>query len=164
MRQTPINHLFLMDPQVRSKILDGAPVTSDANQSAFKYFNSTTSSSSKKITIDTWVYLIGDNPGVEMPVITRSVAGGSTFRMYVKDGTAFFSVGNGAPVSTALTFPSFPAFRWIRLTGTYDGTTLKIYYNNTLAESRVQSLGPGLHDGRRIIHRKIWRQFFQWVN
>ena len=77
-----------------------------------------------------------------MPIITRSVAGGSTFRMYVKDGTAFFSVGNGTPVSTALTFPSFQAFRWIRLTGTYDGTTLKIYYNNTLAESRVQSLGP----------------------
>ncbi|RPI60781.1 MAG: hypothetical protein EHM44_09820, partial [Ignavibacteriales bacterium] len=103
---TSTNKSFIFNGSTSSvKILDAAPVTSDANQSAFKYFNSTTSSSSKKITIDTWVYLIGDNPGVEMPVITRSVAGGSTFRMYVKDGTAFFSVGNGTPVSTALTFP-----------------------------------------------------------
>ena len=91
---TNTNKSFIFNGFTSSlKILDGAPVTSDANQSAFKYFNSTTSSSSKKITIDTWVYLIGDNQGVEMPVITRSVEVGSSFRMYVKDGTAFFSVG-----------------------------------------------------------------------
>ncbi|MBK7631170.1 MAG: right-handed parallel beta-helix repeat-containing protein [Ignavibacteriales bacterium] len=132
------------------KILDGASVNGDANQSGFKYFNSTTSSSNKKITVDTWVYLIGDNPGAVMPIITRSVAGGSTFSMYVKDGTAFFSVGNCVPVSTANSFPSFPAFSWIRLTGTYDGSTLKIYYNNTLAESRSQSLGPVYTSGEGL--------------
>ena len=137
------NKSFVFNGSTSSlKILDGAPVNTDANQSAFKYFNSTTSSSSKKITIDTWVYLLGDNPGVQMPVITRSVVGGSSFTLYVQDGTAFFSVGNSVPVSTAITFPSFPAFRWIRLTGTYDGITLKIYYNSVLAESRAQSLGP----------------------
>ena len=122
------------------KILDGQPVNGDASQDGFAYFNSNYSSSNKKITVDTWVYLLGDNPGKRMPVITRAVQDGSSFAMYIQDGTAYFSVGNSMPVSTANTFPSLPAFTWMRLTGTYDGSHLKLYYNGNLAASSSISL------------------------
>ena len=125
-----------------SYILDGNPINGNSNQAGFKYFNGSTSSSSKKITVDAWVYLLGDNTGVTMPVIMRTVVGGSSFYMYIKDNTAFFTVGNSDPVSTGISFPSFPAFRWIRLTGTYDGSNLKIYYDGDLAETKNVSLGP----------------------
>ena len=61
--------------------------------------------------------------------------------MYVKDNTAFFTVGNSVPVSTAINFPSFPAFRWVRLTGTYDGLVLKLYYDGVLADTKNITLG-----------------------
>ena len=140
---TGTNKSFVFNGTTSSSyILDGAPINGDANQLGFKYFNSSTSSSSKKITVDTWIYLLGDNPGVLMPVIKRVVVGGTSFYMYVKDNTAFFTVGNSAPVSTAINFPSFPAFRWIRLTGTYDGQVLKLYYDGVLADTKTTSLGP----------------------
>ena len=140
---TGTNKSFVFNGATSSSyILDGAPINGDANQSGFKYFNSSTSSSNKKITVDAWIYLLGDNPGVLMPVIKRVVAGGTSFYMYVKDNTAFFTVGNSAPVSTGISFPSFPAFRWIRLTGTYDGQVLKLYYDGVLAETKTTTLGP----------------------
>ena len=152
---TTTNKSFVFNGSTSAlKVLDGAPVNGDANQSGFKYFNSTTASSNRKITIDTWVYLIGDNPGVLMPVIKRAVDGGTSFFMYVKDNTAFFSVGNSEPVSTANNFPSFPAFRWIRLTGTYDGQVLKLYYDGVLADTKnvtlssIYTTGEGLFIGK----------------
>ena len=142
-------------------ILDDQAVNGNyANQSGFKYFNSSSSSSNKKITIDTWVYLLGDNPGVKMPIITRSVQGGSSFSLYVKDGTAFFSVGNCEPVSTTNAFPNFPAFSWIRLTGTYDGSKIKIYYNGDLAEYRYQSLGSSYTNGEGLFIGKYGTDAF----
>ena len=139
---TETNKSFIFNGTSSSlKILDGAPVNGDANQSGFKYFNSSTSSTNRKITIDAWVYLLGDNPGVLMPVIKRAVVGGTSFNMYVKDNTAFFTVGNSVPVSTAINFPSFPAFRWVRLTGTYDGLVLKLYYDGVLADTKNITLG-----------------------
>ena len=156
------NNSFVFNGSSSSlKILDGTPVNGDASQSGFKYFNSSTASSNRKITIDTWVYLLGDNPGVLMPVITRSVTGGSSFSMYVKDGTAFFSVGNSTPVSTVTSFPSFPAFRWIRLTGTYDGQYLKIYYNGTLAESRSVTLSSPYTTGEGLFIAKYGSDIFK---
>nr|MCU0407072.1 hypothetical protein [Ignavibacteriaceae bacterium] len=49
-------------------VLDGQPVNTDANQNGFKFFNS--NSSNKQITVQAWVYLIGDTPaGVEIPIV-----------------------------------------------------------------------------------------------
>ena len=153
------NKSFVFNGSTSSlSVLDGAPVNSDANQNGFKYFNS--SSSNRNITIDAWLYLLGDNPGVQMPVITRSVSGGSSFTMYVKDGTAYFSVGNCNPVSTASTFPNFPAFSWIRLTGTYDGQKIKLYYNGNLADSRSQSLNQCYTNGEGLFIGKYGNNAF----
>jgi len=108
---------------------DGA-INSDANQNGFQFFNS--SASNNKITIQAWVYLIGDTPaGVEIPIVYRTVNNGKTFSMYLKDNKAYFSVGNhksSMMVSTNL----LPAFQWLAISGTYDGSKVKIYSGGSL--------------------------------
>ncbi len=74
-------------------VLDGQPINTDANQNGFKFFNS--SSTNKQITVQAWVYLIGNTPsGVEIPIVYRTVNNGKTFSLYLKDNKAYFSVGN----------------------------------------------------------------------
>ncbi len=104
---------------------DNSPVNADANQNGFEFFNS--NSNNNKITVQAWVYLIGDNNGIKMPIVYRAVEGGTTFSLYVKNNKGFFSVGNNntATVQTA----EFPAFEWVSISGTYDGNTLRIYLN-----------------------------------
>ncbi len=76
---------------------------------------------------------MGDTPaGVETPIIYRSVEGGTTFSLYVKNNKGYFSVGDSEPVVT----PEFNAFGWVALTGTYDGNNLKIYLGGDLVESQ----------------------------
>ena len=59
-------------------VLDGQPVTTDANQNGFGYFNN--SSVNNKISVQAWVYLIGDTPAdVEVPIVYRKVDNGNTF-------------------------------------------------------------------------------------
>ena len=121
-------------------ILDGQPVNGEANQNGFGYFNS--SASNNKITVQAWVYLIGNTPaGVEIPVVYRTVNNGKTFSMYLKDNKAYFSVGNNntATVNTN----TFPAFQWVSITGTYDGSTLKIYSGGDFASSTSFNITTG---------------------
>ena len=119
------NNAFLFNGiDSRLFLLDSQPVNPAANQNVFQYFNKS-GSTNKTITVQAWIYLIGDNSNVKMPIIYRSVNGGGTsFSLYVQNNKGYFSVGNSTPVST----PEFPAFGWIQLTGIYDGTNLKIYY------------------------------------
>jgi len=123
---------------------DGSPANGDANQDGFKYFKS--SAANNKITVQAWVYLIGDNPGVKMPIVYRAVQGGTTFSIYVKDNKGYFSVGNSPEISTQ----EFPAFTWIQITGTYDGNTLKIYNGGDLVQSTSYSLTPGYTGGQGL--------------
>lgn len=130
-------------------VKDGQPVNTNAKQNAFQYFNRV-NSTNNNITVQAWIYLLGDNPGVTMPIIYRSVEGGTSFSMYVKNNKAYFSVGNSQPVSTS----EFPAFSWIHITGMYDGQNLRIYNGNVLSQSVPVSLnnpysaGKGLYIGK----------------
>ena len=123
---------------------DGSPANSDANQDGFQFFKS--NSANNKITVQAWVYLIGDNPGVKMPIVYRAVQGGTTFSIYVKDNKGYFSVGNSPEISTQ----EFPAFTWIQITGSYDGTTLKIYNGGNLVQSIPYTLTPGYSGGQGL--------------
>jgi hypothetical protein len=59
-------------------VYDGQPANTDANQSGFSFFNST--ASNNQITVQAWVYLIGDTPpNTEVPIIYRTVNNGKTF-------------------------------------------------------------------------------------
>ena len=123
---------------------DGTPANSDADQNRFTFFNS--SSTNNKITDQAWVYLLGDNIGVKMPIVYRAVDGGTTFSIYVKDNKGYFTVGNSQAISTG----EFPAFTWIQITGTYDGSTMKIYNGGTMVQSMSYTLAPGYTNGQGL--------------
>jgi parallel beta-helix repeat protein len=121
-------------------VYDGQPANVDANQNGFSFFNS--NSSNNQITVQAWIYLLGDTPtDVEVPIIYRTVNNGTTFYLYVKNNKGYFSVGNNntATVNTTI----FPAFQWISLTGSYDGSNLKIYLGGSFVASVPFSITPG---------------------
>ena len=120
-------------------VYDGV-ITAGANQDGFKFFNN--SASNNKITVQAWIYLIGDTPpNVEVPIIYRTVNNGRTFSLYLKNNVAYFSVGNNN-TATVNTNTSLPAFQWISLTGSYDGNTLKIYLGGSLIDSAPFNITP----------------------
>ena len=89
-------------------INDGSPANNDAIQDGFQFFNS--DAANNQITIQAWIYLLGDIPAdVEVPIVYRSVDGGTTFSLYLKNNQGYFTVGNSDPVVT----PEFDAFGWI---------------------------------------------------
>ena len=143
------NNAFLFNGSTSQIYINDGPfpsgaANSDANQNGFNFFNS--NSSNNKITVQAWVYLLGDNPGIKMPVVYRAVDGGTTFSIYVKDNKAYFTVGNSPAISTQ----EFPAFSWIAITGSYDGSTMKIYSGGIMAQSQPYTLVPGYTGGQGL--------------
>ncbi len=133
--------------------LDGA-VNLDANQYAFQYFNKE-NSENNSISVQAWVYLIGESPDKTMPIIYRStVNGGESFSLSIENNFAKFSIGGtgGEFISTG----PIPAFTWVQLTGTYDGEIMKLYFGKDLAASGSHTLleldryttGEGLYIGK----------------
>ncbi len=110
-------------------VFDGQPITADANQNGFKFFNS--NSTNKQITVQAWVFLIGNTPSnVEIPIVYRTVNNGTTFKMYLKNNKAYFSVGNNNTI--IVNTNQLPAFQWLAISGTYDGSKVKIYSGGSL--------------------------------
>ena len=132
------NNAFLFDgAESQLYVEDGqAPNGSNADQDGFQYFNSSDSPEDEIITVQAWIYLMGDTPSdVEVPIVYRALQnGGTTFALYTKNNKVYFSVGDSDPVET----PDFPAFRWTQLTGIYDGTNLKIYLNDDLSDENYE--------------------------
>ncbi|MEJ2536220.1 MAG: hypothetical protein P8048_04070 [Calditrichia bacterium] len=128
-------------------ILDNETLTTSANKAAFQYFDNP-SFANDSISVEAWVYLIGENPGVKMPIIYRSFDNGyETFSLYIQDRVAYFSIGNGIGVVNTFGQAPIPAFRWVHLAGTYDGQNLKFYYDGDLVQNLPVSLGNGYNSG-----------------
>ena len=130
-----------------ASVRDGNAVTTDANQTGYQYFDNP-AYSNDSISVEAWVYLLGDNPGVKMPIVYRGFDDGyKTFSMYIQDRVAYFKIGNGAgQVSTAGQAP-IPAFSWVYIAATYDGQTLKLYYNGSNVKTVSATLGAGHSSG-----------------
>ncbi|HEY6625491.1 MAG TPA: LamG-like jellyroll fold domain-containing protein, partial [Ignavibacteriaceae bacterium] len=121
-------------------VMDGQPVNADANQNGFKFFNSNTSN--KQLTVQAWVFLIGDTPaGIEIPIVYRTVNNGKTFSLYLKDNKAYFSVGNNNTMTVNTNL--LPAFQWLAISGTYDGSKVKIYSGGSLIASSNFNITTG---------------------
>ncbi|HSM62948.1 MAG TPA: LamG-like jellyroll fold domain-containing protein, partial [Gillisia sp.] len=121
-------------------IFDEQPITTEANQNGFGYFNN--NSSNNQITVQAWIYLIGDTPtDVEVPIVYRAVDGGNTFSIYLKNNEAYFSVGNNNNVTLNTNY--LPAFQWHVITGTYDGATAKLFSGGIFVTSTTFSIVPG---------------------
>jgi hypothetical protein len=89
-------------------------------------------SEGSQITVQAWIYLLGDTPfDSDIPIIYRALNDETTFSLYLRNNKGYFSIGDSEPVET----PEFNAFRWIALTGLYDGTNLKIYLDGELSVS-----------------------------
>ncbi|HSR18928.1 MAG TPA: LamG-like jellyroll fold domain-containing protein, partial [Ignavibacteriaceae bacterium] len=135
------NNAFMFDGKSSSLyVYDGQPANTDADQNGFKFFNS--NSSNNQITVQAWIYLLGDTPpDVEVPVIYRAVNNGTTFSMYVKNNKGYFAVGNNN--SAVVNTSEFTAFNWIALTGSYDGSNLKIYLGGSLQSTIPFNINSG---------------------
>ena len=121
-------------------VYDGQPANYNANQNGFKFFNRSTSN--KKISVQVKIYLLGDTPtDVEVPIIYRKVNNGNTFSIYVKNNKGYFSVGNNNTATVSTT--EFPAYQWITLRGTFNGSKLKIYQDGSLISSNNFSMTSG---------------------
>ncbi len=132
-----------------ASITDGNPIPStNANQAGYQYFDNP-AYSNDSISVEAWVYLLGDNPGVKMPIIYRGFDDGyKTFSLYIQDKVAYFKIGNGAgQVSTSGQAP-IPAFTWVYIAVTYDGQTLKLYYNGSNVKTVSATLGAGHSSGQ----------------
>jgi hypothetical protein len=85
-----INNSFLFDGfNSIASIKDGAPVNTDANQTGFQYFNKT-GSTNNQITVEAWVYIIGENLGKKMPIIYRAVMAALLFHYMSRIGKHIF--------------------------------------------------------------------------
>jgi parallel beta-helix repeat protein len=124
-------------------ILDDETLSSISDKSAYQYFDNP-SFTNESISVEAWVYLIGENPGVSMPIIYRSTGDNyETFSLYIKDRVAYFSIGNGTSVVSSINADPIQAFRWVHLVGTFDGQQLKLYYNGDLTQTITAELGSG---------------------
>ena len=90
------NNSYVFDLQSSyAGILDDEDLASNAVKSAYQYFDEPTTPNTE-ISIEAWVYLIGENLGEKMPIIYRSVGDNyETFSLYIKDRVAYFSIGDG---------------------------------------------------------------------
>ncbi len=160
------NNAFVFNGESsRVFIEDGLAVNQgEANQNAFQYFNKE-NSENNNISVQAWIYLIGENLGTKMPIIFRAVEGGyESFSLYIDvDGKGYFSI-NGEQGIESVSTPEIPAFTWIQLTGIYDADNkeLKIYYGKDLEGFLPEvSLGTGYVNGQGLFIGKSGADAFK---
>jgi hypothetical protein len=145
--QSDNNSYVIFNESSYMGIMDSDTLTTDATKSGYQYFDNPLYTNDS-ISVEAWVYLIGENPGVKMPIIYRSFSSGyETFSLYIQDRVAYFEIGDGAGVVSTAGQPLIPAFGWVHLVGSYDGQNLKLYYNGDLFQNLPVTLGSGYNNG-----------------
>ena len=142
----------------RIRTWDNYPVNpGTANQGAYQI-------SGKNITLEAWVYPVGfpKSPPTD-PIIQRPYYNGQdpffSYSLFVKNmggyPQACFGISNGTPGSMveAVDPDTLPLFKWTHITGTYDGSNLRIYVNGVLkgqfaTNISISASGFGLVIGR----------------
>ncbi|MHA2100935.1 MAG: LamG-like jellyroll fold domain-containing protein, partial [Candidatus Kariarchaeaceae archaeon] len=160
------NNSYVFDGETGyAAILDNEILNEDADKSAFQYFDNPAFANhplfeNDVISVEAWVYLIGEATG-NVPIVYRSINSTyNTFSLYIENGEGKFSIGGGVGVvSTGITIP---AFQWIHLAGTYDSQTLKLYYGGDLVDTQENiNLGAGYETGEGLFIGKSEDGFFR---
>jgi Concanavalin A-like lectin/glucanases superfamily len=114
-----------------------------------------------KFTVETWHYYTGTNTGSSPCIITEVFTGGS-INYFLGSGTAsgvqagFF---NGQFHATSGYTPT--AGNWYQFVGTYDGSTVKLYVNNSLTYS-TSYVGTPSSSGNGVRLMRRWDTADYW--
>jgi hypothetical protein len=152
--------------------LFGTPTYSSSNggyltfaPASSQYAASTTSltGSLSNFTIEAWHYYTGTNSG-GLPCIVTELFPGSTSQINFSLGTnttgnlqsGFYNGGWQVTPSYTLT-----ANAWYQIVGTYDGTTNKLYVNNSLVQSGSYTGTPATSQGGIRLMRR-WDNAEYW--
>jgi hypothetical protein len=138
-RKSPVNdELGLTFPSNGSAVFNG---TSDYIQlpDPFSYTNHT---------IAAWVYA-NDLTGTSMIFDSREANIDGIILYGSNSETINYQIGNGA-TSATLTTPSSYLNEWVFISGTYDGTNLRLYANGSIASSSSTSISVNTAQNARI--------------
>ena len=147
--------------------LSGSPTYSSANGGYLNFvpsnsqyaYSSTSLPSLSTWTVEAWHYYNGTNNGTE-PCIVTELYPGSTSKINFSLGSDTGSTNNlqngffdGAWHSTSSSY-TLTANAWYHIVGTYDGTTIGLYVNNSLAQSASYTGTPtSSQGGIRLMRR-----------
>jgi hypothetical protein len=158
--------------QSRAFTLFGSPTYSSNNggylsfaPASSQYAASTTSltSSLSTWTVEAWHYYTGTNSGGNPCIVTETFPGstsqinyslGSNTTSNLQSG--FFNGGWRTTSATTLTTNA-----WYQIVGTYDGTTIKLYVNNSLVQSTSYAGTPARSQGGIRLMRR-WDTTDYW--
>ncbi|MEY3869216.1 MAG: hypothetical protein RLZZ338_3107 [Cyanobacteriota bacterium] len=105
-----------------------------------------------QFTVSCWVKVAGGTSH-RTPVCSRTESGGTGQKGYIiyitPDNKVQFWVGNGSSWSS-VTGPVVTLNTWIQVTGTYDGSILRLYVNGALSASLTTAYIPNNVHGMRI--------------
>jgi len=140
----------------RIRVVDGYPVNGDANQSAYAI-------TGDAITVEAWVFPtnMNNNNGYKSPIILRSNDNFGaepyfTYMLYIdntlensNDPLYGFSISDGVEggsIETVLSNTPVTYENWMHVSGSFNGTDLKLYLNGELdaiTSSSLSEIGEG---------------------
>ena len=99
---------------------------------------------SSDFSVETWVYLIGDQ---EAPILYQiGDDGKEDFAVFVENGLAYFRLG----VNEVNSGVEIPIFQWVHIAGTYDGTTFKTKSDLYEIENRLLNPINNIKDLKQV--------------
>jgi len=136
---------------------NGGYLTFDPASSQYAESSTSLTSSLGSYTIEAWHYYTGGNTGGN-PCIVTEVFPGSTSKINYSLGfnTTTTGVQSGFYDGTWRSTPAqiLTTNTWNHIVGTYDGTTVKLYVNNSLAQSSaVTAIPVSSQGGIRLMRR-----------
>jgi len=107
-------------------------------------------------TVEAWHYWTGVTTGSNPCVVTETYMGGAiNYTLGYPNGAPNFQAGfwNGGWQTTPSGY-TLPTNAWCQIVGTYDGTTIKLYVNDTLINQTSYAYTPTSSDsGIRLMNR-----------
>ena len=114
-------------------------------------------------TVEAWHYWTGVTTGGNPCVVTETYMGGAiNYALGYPSGAPNFQAGfwNGSWQTTPLGY-TLPSDAWCQIVGTYDGTAIKLYVNDTLINQTAYNFTPTSSDsGIRLMNR--WDSADYW--